>query len=411
MPASTLALGSSYYELLDQVSVSQSGKSTLIRNTNADGIAPIEGLGIAGTSGIENVSLRGNVEDLFVNLGGSRDTLNVLGDIENAQILLDEELNGAEVSGQGNDLLNISGSLTSSQGSTNSIWAGGGNDTIRIAGLVENTQIHLGSGDDSLVIGDNASDVYVAGAGGLDYIEFRGMATDVIVNLGDDSDTVVFRQEFAGDSFDDDIFATAAVELGGGNDSLILSSGARNAEINTGSGNDTVRLTGTFDSASFHLDGTLESNLIGGDLITASSGTQFYNTSFTSFNLNGDTLLVGTGAGFLDSEIFFGSGDDSISFGSGSSIFDATFSLGGGADTLVFGSGSILGNVLIELGDDYDIDLVRFSDTVSLDGVTIRGAGTGDILYIGADQYFYGNSGSDTMLVGYEGVTNWYQRA
>ena len=185
-----------------------------------------------------------------------------------------------------------------------------------------------------------------------------------------------------------------------------MSDGAFNAEINTGSGNDTVRLTGTFDSASFHLDGTLESNLIGGDLITASSGTQFYNTSFTSSNVNGDTLLVGTGAGFLGSEIFFGSGDDSISFGSRSNILDATFSLGEGEDTLVFGSGSILDNVLIDLGDDSSIDLVRFSDTVSLGGVTISGADTGDILYIGADQYFYG--GSDTIQLGLQGwMTSW----
>jgi hypothetical protein len=194
-----------------------------------------------------------------------------------------------------------------------------------------------------------------------------------------------------------------------------LSSGATYAEFNTGSGNDTVRLTGTFERSSFHLDGAREpidsvnfGIFSGGDLITASSGTQFYNASFTSSNESGDTLLVGTGAIFSESEVFFGSGDDSISFGSGSSIFDATFSLGGGSDTLVFGSGSILDNVLIELGDDVDIDLVRFSDTVSLDGVTIRGAGTGDILYIGADQYFYGNSGSDTMLLGSEGwMTSW----
>jgi hypothetical protein len=462
--ASTLALGQATYQLLeeledgnfkavdkvnsiataDNVRVSQLKSRTAttttvrsLRNASVDGFGIGEDLNALNYNSFanDNLILQGNFNDLEVSLGAGADTLNILGNVEGAQILMDreggpryidEQYGSFEGAYQANDALNITGNLTSSGSEfsnasdstrvrNNQIFTGGGNDTVRISGIVEDTDFHLGSGHDSLVIGGDADRVFVGAEGGRDYIEFRGSANDAVVNTGADADTVVFRGQIYGSGFDirnnsDDQFLlfdssdssatsrTAAVELGEGNDSLVVAAGASGVEINTGSGFDTLRLAGSFTDTAFHLDGFLETNFNGADSITVSANSYFESTDFSSRNTLGDTLVVGSNTTLINSNLYFGSGADNLVFGSNNNFlsWDASsvISLGEGADTLVFGAGSSFDGLIINLGGDDDIDVIRFADQ-QLDpyGLNITGAGEGDILYIGNNQYFYSSSG------------------
>lgn len=173
----------------------------------------------------------------------------------------------------------------------------------------------------------------------------------------------------------------------------MLAAGANGAEINTGSGFDTLRLAGSFTNTAFHLDGVLEGyNFVGADSITVATQSYFEDTDFSSSNTSGDTLVVGSNTTWLDSNLYFGSGGDNLVFGSNtnflSSEIPSVISLGSGADTLVFGSGSSF-NGAIDLGDDFGIDIIRFADDFDISGLTITGAGDGDVLFIGYNQIIY----------------------
>jgi hypothetical protein len=177
-----------------------------------------------------------------------------------------------------------------------------------------------------------------------------------------------------------------------------MQNGSYSAQINTGSGLDTLRLTGDFESTDFHLDG-LDSlaqpgSDDGGDLLTLSAGTDFYDVSLTSSNADGDTMIVGARSRFDDSSFVFGAGADSLVFGSGFIDEYSLLDLGAGADTVVFGSGSFLDGTTIDLGGDNDADLIRFSTFEELKFVTIEGAGENDVLFIGYDEFYYGGTGS-----------------
>jgi hypothetical protein len=420
MSSTTLAIGSASYQLLDELTGSSllgkaSGSVVSLSNT---GKSDFSGLGIGGTdkniSGINNISVRSNLSDLTADLGGGGDTLNIIGNVNGASIALDNSI------ASGNDLLSIQGNLGSPFGyskdlasdpdrlTNNQIYAGDGNDTIRIAGQVESTNFYLGSGNDSLLIGGDSDNVYVSGDQGRDYIEFRGMANDVVVQAGADSDTVVFRGQISGSDFGGQGWSqvsdrpTAAVELGAGSDSLVLGNGARNVEVNSGQGNDTLRLAGYFENSNFQFS---PNNFgfnpeMGDDLITSSANSGFSAVNFSSSNQS-DTLIFGSSNQFYGTNFDIGSQDSSsaagsaslLTFGSNSSFIDSSINAGSGADTIVFGANSIFDNLSLDLGSDNSTDVISFASSTAdmFERISVTGASDGDILWIGSTQYTYSN--------------------
>ena len=427
MPASTtLALGTSSYQLLDafdaveqinSIKVVRSGNAT----TNSASVTSlngktIENFGIGGlgwsdgTVANNSLNVSGNFENFSADLAAGNDTLNIVGNLSGAFIELDDSSSASS----GNDRLQISKNLTSTSPSSpeqrNQIFTGAGNDTIQIGGLLEDTNMYLGSGNDSLVVSGDANRIYVGSdaksgfdtaADGRDYLEFRGMVTDAVIQTGGGNDTVVFRKQFYGQSNQDisdfdPLASVSAIDLGSGNDSLTLSAGASNARISTGSGSDTLHFSGSFDNLAVNL---------GGDKVelTGTAGSSFTNVDFSSASADGDTLMVGAGFVFSETNFYLGSGDDSLVFGSGSLFNDVVFSTGDGADTLVFGTSTMFGNTYINLSDPSSgTDVVSFAEYDFIDLVTVAG-GTSDILYIGSNKYVYGGPGAVSLEDDYTG--------
>jgi hypothetical protein len=460
MAATTLALGTSSYALLeeleggDQLSISKSGSSTTIRATGGPG-GTIEGLGItSGALGSDldgwtpvqtpqnpptveknsNINAFGNLRDFQASLGSGADALNIFGNIEGSRIFLDdaEAVNEYGTVDDGNDFLSVSGSIA--QGSNledNLIYAGSGNDTIRIAGSIEDAFVFLGAGNDSFTAG-SGTNVDVKAAAGNDYIQFKGQSTDVRINTGDNADTVVLaglngsNTELNGDSlslagtYDDQqfIFATqgqAAIDMGTGNDSLVLGFGSyNNVSFNTGNGLDTISIAknSTFENSFFQLG---DSNSINNkDKFTSAQGNLFEGTTISSNNGGGDSLVFGSATQFLDSAISLAGGNDSIVFGTNSVINGSDINAGIGADTLVFGSNTIFTDTWINLGNsdgtgDGLADRIYFNAiSADLSQVQITGADNNDILYIGATAYAYDTNYNDfrNNNISFSGINN-----
>jgi len=453
MASATLSIGSSSYTLLDSLGAPITNQSSIGLSVSRSGAGPttikanpkggeINNLGLGNGTGTTSstTSIFGNVNQLEANLGGGNDTLNIFGNVAGSRIELDKnDQYNTGSTGDGNDSLSISGSLFSGLGlpdtsradgsnnDVNRISTGAGNDTIRIAGQANDAFIYLGDGNDSLTVSGIASNLDVKAGAGNDAISFFDTATNVSVATAGGNDTVVFSKQLIGDdksitfdawpqSGDDSIspsFTNPSVDLGSGNDSLILGGGTSGpVAINTGSGNDTVQLKGAFDNTQFILDGRIEGLSTGKDRITASPNASFQNSNFISNNEGGDTLTFGNGTLFYNSSIQLGQpthggtssvGSDSVVFGSNSSIIDSAISLGSGADTLVFGSNSTFFNSFIDLGSDSNADRIIFSTGFTGEGVQISGAGAGDTLYIGATAYVYNTTSNDF----YNGSTLW----
>ena len=473
MASATLSLGSAGYDLLEaissspssgsQLNVKRSGNAHQIKSTQQDNT--IDGLGLttgllgqspagwvrkAGSTATteqttlnsSNVNIFANVSDFQAALGSNADTLNIFGNVSGSTIELD---NSSDTPGDFNDILNIQGSLLSTDNSLtsvdNEIYAGGGNDTIRIAGSAQNANIFLGFGNDSLVISGAATNVDVKGdeeddLNGNDYIEFRDAATDVRVQSGGGFDTVIFSKgldssnsNLASDSiyysggYSTPLSGLAAVELGSGDDSLVLKGNYSDATFNTGSGTDTVSIGGgDFTNVKFQLDGNWdtdsyggnEENFDGGDKLTTAANSWFTSTEFSSNNSLGDTLVFGSSNIFTDTNFYLGQGNDSIVFGSGSifnnySATDSTISTGYGADTIVFGSSSsFYGNLTLDLGNDEFSDVVRFGVNNEFSPNTsefrIIGADESDMLFVGAVAYTY-NTNDGWMQAGYDSLS------
>jgi len=400
MASSTLTLGSGSYDLLDSIDYSyvakvvEKGINTLV---TSKGLITDLGIGFgSGSNSIVTVKAE-SIRNFTADLGAGNDVLNIIGNVENASILFGQWLDDGSSTqafvpqDSGSNRLDIRGDLGGGLGAsanlfTDSEYSDGrsqitgdnGKDTVSISGEVQDTNFYLAGGNDSLLIGGASKDVYVNTGAGNDIVEFRGTTGNIIVQTDDGNDTVIFKQNLYGQISD----VTSAVELGAGNDSLTLANGASYAEINTGSGKDTMRLTGTFDTTEFYLgDGV-------GDSISISSNSRFYDSNFGSINTVGDTLIVGSGSSWTNSDISFDSGKDSLVFGSNSSFIDSNISLGDNADTLVFGSNTIFDNTTIDLGNDNATDVLRFGSDFQYEDVTFVGYDSNiDRIYIGGELY------------------------
>lgn len=459
MAASTLSIGTTNYSLLEALDTSKSGRSYSIKSKSKTAIEnlSINSEGVddpsLGQDSSSNINIFAGLENFQASLGRGGDSLSIFGNVQGGRFELDDDNNTSEI---GADFLSIQGDLTkgyavidssgeSGRTEVSRIYAGGGNDTIRITKKVEDAFIYLGSGNDSLTITGNSKRLDVKGDAGNDYIEFRGTAGNdfdggVRVQAGKDNDTVVFRDLFAGSSAisSDQLFGdtgsnisdpyTSAVELGSGSDSLVIARGASNVDVNTGSGRDTVSLSGTYDNVRFHLDGlALDRNgnpnndqdiNTGGDRISSSNGGSFTNSVFTSNNTLGDTLIFGSDTEFNESQIYTsnnsqylaaGPGNDSLVFGSASKFNNSVLSTGYGADTIVFGANSVFNGLDINLGNDQSNDVIRFAVGSDLSGVEIYGANTNDVLWVGNSSYNYEATGNGNENDLYIGSSFWRQ--
>ena len=408
MAISTLSLGSGTYELLDGLGATAvtKGSNTLLSSNNQ-----ITNLGIGdghyAASSNSNTTIKAtSIQNFTADLGSGNDALSIIGNVDSASILFgnqaDTENNRLDIRGDLTASSNVLGDLNNPSSeytddvfgsetfgdviSRNQISGAAGDDSFKISGIVEDTNFYMAAGSDSLVIGGAAEDVYVNTGAGNDLVEFRGITNNnIIVQTDSGNDTVIFRNELTGVISSD--YATSAVELGAGNDSLTLANGASYAEINTGSGKDTLRLTGDFTSTEFYLSDSVSLNT-SGDSISISSNSMFYDSSFRSINTLGDTLIVGSNSSWIDSDINFANGNDSLVFGSNAQFISSRISLGDGADTLVFGSNAIFSDgTIIDLGNDDTVDVVRFSSQSDFNDVQFIGIDDSDVYYIGTVQH------------------------
>ena len=395
--ASTLSLGQASYELLaplNDATVAKRGSGSTtafdIRSTTSDNtLYELDIRATEGTSLPGNINIFSNTFDLNANLSGGSDTLNMFGNADFATINTD----GVNQS-PGNDLINAMRDLTNSN-----VYTGDGNDSIRIAGKADNSNFFLGSGNDSLAINAASNNLLVELGSGNDVAQFRGQIFDSVINAGDGNDTVQFFNGFSG-SFPN----TSSIDMGEGNDSLLIGGGGSNITADTGIGNDTVTLQGYFIDTAFNLGD-------GRNSLSLSSGSLF-DTSVQSSSSVGDTLIFGPGTSIFNtsdsSGISLGTGNDYLVFGGS---VQSLINVSDGADTVVFGARSTSYGTELQLGSDSSADKVYFNMTkndliTNFASMKITGAGSNDTLYLGVGSYTSYNynsvsnqwyNGSDTL--------------
>jgi len=464
MAASTLSIGSTGYELLDLLdnsgssptaltgpltsetgsfvagssdsrgTVLKSGNNRTVNLRSSDGrngtISDI-GIGTVGGAPLDNntTNIFANVSEFTSIQGALNDTLNIFGNADGVNIFSDEgiiqpkgtSLVNESDSTAGDDLVRISGNLSGSgyNSTRSTIYTDDGDDTIRIGGNVSDTDFFLGNQSDLLDIRGNISNSYIstdgsgsvdssdnptddgASGNGNDYVRIGGTATSTIIQTYGGNDTVNIGGSFSGTYINTTGTdrADAAVELGAGQDSLVLSNGANTAQFNTGAGSDTVNLSGDYINTSFYLGG--DSSSAPGDYFSSGRNGSFENSTISSGNTSGDTLIFGSGSSFYGSSITNSGGADSMVFGSGLTFVDSSISTNGGGDTLVFGANSSFFNSTLDLGSNSTADQIYFSGSNSdLSGLSISGADSNDTLFIGMTAYTWDGStfvnGSDT---------------
>ncbi|MCP9785119.1 hypothetical protein [Cyanobium sp. N5-Cardenillas] len=159
--------------------------------------------------------------------------------------------------------------------------------------------------------------------------------------------------------------------IGNADDNTVTFLGnARNTTISTGAGDDTLIATditkGTISLGPG--DNTAITGALKDTTITAGNGAD----SFTITD-KADSVRISAGAG-----------DDTLIFGG--KVSDSTFLLGQGADVLDFSAK--VQNTWIDLGNDTAVDQVFFNVRSDLGtGTQIFGAGDGDLLIIGGEEY------------------------
>jgi hypothetical protein len=199
----------------------------------------------------------------------------------------------------------------------------------------------------------------------------------VFPNKGRSIDDVGIRESASGDTRT--TFSGASKDtsyLGNADDNTVVFTGdARNTTVSTGAGDDTLIATD-----------------INRGTISLGSGD---NTAITGA-LKNTTFTAGTGADSFtitdraDSvRISAGAGDDTLIFGG--RVTDSTVLLGQGADVLDFSAR--VQNTWIDLGNDADVDQVSFFSKGDIgSGTQIFGAGDGDLLIIGGEEYTFDTS-------------------
>lgn len=199
----------------------------------------------------------------------------------------------------------------------------------------------------------------------------------IFPNKGRSIDDVGIRESASGDTRT--TFSGASKDtsyLGNADDNTVVFAGdARNTTVSTGAGDDTLIATdinrGTISLGNG--DNTAITGALKNTTFTAGSGAD----SFTITD-RADSVRISAGAG-----------DDTLIFGG--RVSDSTVLLGQGADVLDFSAR--VQNTWIDLGNDTAIDQVSFFSKGDIgSGTQIFGAGDGDLLIIGGEEYTFDTS-------------------
>ena len=324
---------------------------------------------------------------------------------------------------------------------TTNVTSGSGNDTLAFEGT--NVTVNSGAGTDSLTLQIQYPSTFIATAGtGTDTlnlinagsVDLRGSTglESIIADLNDQSVTVTAAE----------ILGLSTLDLGLGNDTLVVSGTVDLATIATVSGIEIIQGLGSNDSITVK---NADSDVFGGDgndTILGSSGNDDLSGE------GGNDTIVGNAGSDI---IFGGAGNDSLNGGEGVDTVngdagDDTITLSAGADTYNGGddadtlkisgvvdlNGYIISNIETLLGsagedtvtlkantigftaitgvetlsvsgiaDFSAVTLTGVTSIVSTAGVdTITGSAGGDVFVLsaGADTYNGGN-GSDTLFV------------
>ena len=419
MAVSTLAIGSSSYELLELLEngkasleasnaavVSKQGNrvslqgpsgtinSTRIANTGDSAHGAVDNGALGSDVGL-NLSVFSNTLDTSIRTQDGDDSVRVYGNLTSSTNLARGGVSGSNngiFAGTGNDNISIRGSVDDQV-----IKGELGSDTIRITGKVEDSYIFGGDGSDNITVRGNITNSYVNTGSGNDYADFRSTATNLIFQGDTGNDTVIFRQNVASNFVIGD--GKSRVYSGSGDDVITFQDGARGTEINTGTGSDTLFLKGEFFKDTFNLSKEKGSELeSGSDYLFASSNSIFESTTLNSSNLAGDTLVFGASSEFIKSNFNLGAGNDLVNFGANTYFDSTSIDLGAGNDTIVFGASgsSNLSGLSVSLGGGSDV--IRFvgASASDLGSITdyIADASSDDTLYIGSTSYSYNEAGN-----------------
>ncbi|MCP9834882.1 MULTISPECIES: hypothetical protein [unclassified Cyanobium] len=222
--------------------------------------------------------------------------------------------------------------------------------------------------------GETISQTTDSGARVLTSLNGGTVNSRVFPNQGRKIDDVGIKEPSAGDTRT--TFSRASKDtsyIGNGDDNTVTFTGnARNTTISTGAGDDTLIAT----------DITKGTISLGTGDNTAITGA-LKDTTFSAGN-GADSFTITDKADSV--RISAGAGDDTLIFGG--KVRRSTFLLGLGADVLDFSAK--VQNTWIDLGNDSAIDMVFFNARGDIgNGTQIFGAGDGDLLIIGGEEYAF----------------------
>ena len=371
----------------DLISVTSDLPSALTGGTNLDSLRFENGYDISGSTltGIEQALLNGNVQMTLAQLGSFNLVSGYSSGYTTAQVTLTQ---GGVATVTLSGTLTGNFSLTGSSGADNITFAPAYGATIYAYVGAGNDRVNGASGADS-IRGEGGNDT-LNGLNGNDSID-GGNGLDGIFG-GNNDDYLVAR---LGDSV-----------FGGSNNDFISVSESLPAELNGGSGQDTLRFESGYDITGATIIGIEQVNVNG-------------TATMTATQLSGFSKVSGYGAGYTSGQIYLSQG------GTAAITLDTALTAGfflqgsAQADLLTFAPGyaSIItvyagqGNDSITSasgadslrGDDGNDTLNGQNGNDSLDGGTgidaLNGGGNNDYLIARAQDSVYGGANDDMISV------------
>lgn len=323
--------------------------------------------------------------------------------------------------GEGNDGIYINGNV---KGKT-TVRAGDGNDTVRAVGVnSEDLTVDLGDGSDHFVTSGSSADIAITGSGtGAKTLQINGPVTgNISVEVGDGNDTLSAAGQTLKGSFNlgggkDSVNASqlqdAVINLGDGNDHVNFAY-SDNSSVYGGSGNDTVdvRGTGTVNNTFVDLgegNDSLIVALTAGEMSIA-SGEGKDTLDFT-VHTAGTVVLTETDIFNdvlrMDMPLSYGAhgSDGSVSVGSGTGVVKVAESNGyyaaridPGDDPVAIGAwGTDSGSLIDASSISEKLVLIGTANGDATD--TLIGGTKGDELVAGAGDHVFGGGGNDSILL------------
>jgi len=232
------------------------------------------------------------------------DTYNTLSIFKNAN----KQIMGAIIdSGSGDDIVNISGTITNSI-----IEAGSGNDTVKISGRINGSTVDTYKGDDKINIEGITINSNIYTGTGNDNITISGTVKDSSI---DSSKSSGFYSSVSADPLKDFLEAeedndtlnmsgqiiNSSINMGKGNDAFTLKGSIDHSKISTGRGEDMVSIIGSIQSSTIDTDADKDSITIDGMAYKSTIDTGDTNDNVSIYGNSDTTTINGIGAkSYLD---------------------------------------------------------------------------------------------------------------